>query len=674
MQTIKSRLAKELLNARSYYEDNYLQNTEDALGYFNRELPGIIDKDVSEYFKSIVSPDVPNAVEHTLADIMPAFASESPVVFVPEGPGDEAQAQVETKLVNNIFLEQNSGFIQLTTAIKDSLLRRLGVVEVQTVKRQEVSYLTIEDTNIEILTSMLEQQSNDQIDIVDIEEADETGYFIKKVQLRKTTEVQSLVVKAFPPDELLFNGDHEEPNLDSARFVARERILTSSELVELGYSRELIDTLPDYAENTYQVPHKQDQITTDNTNLVKKVRVAFCYFQVDEDDDGIAERRRIVAAGNLETSPTILEDEPIDYQPYCVGVPFIQPHRVAGVSLYDTIKQVADVKTKVLRQLLTAGERAARSRLGVVGNQANIDDLNTSVFGGWVRLTTPNGVVPLPGDRYPAEVAELLGIMDKTRKESGGSAIDKANEEILVGGDTAHGLERIMSAMEQLNSLVAKTLAETLLAQIYVKIHSNLRKNFQGEAQAKVGGNWICSTPQLWPQRTHVTTALGLTMGDRLRQGQQYSVLIGEQKELMQQGSTLVTEQEMYRLLIARANALMIPHSYSYYIDPQSQQGQQLAQQKQQAMQEQKQMEMQVQMMNMQLLPQIEQIKAQSAATVQMLRNEIKQLELNMQQPVDMEELTLKYEELRLKLIELNAKYDNDPVPGGESSVKPNNT
>jgi hypothetical protein len=673
---LKKLIAEEFTRAREYYDNNLRSNNEDALAYYHEEKPGIIDKDVSEFFQDIISSDVANGVEHTLADIMPAFASESPVSFLPAGPGDEDSAMQETTAVNTIFMQQNDGFIQLTSAIKDALLRRFGVFEIQTYEKVSVSYQRLSNVDINIVAAAMQPQSpEEQLDIVSVDgELFEEGSelidsFFEEVIIRKTTQNKQLLIDTFPPDELLFNEDHEDINLDSARFVARERPLTVSDLLELGYDREIIEELPEYSSSVdYLKPHKQHEVTGGNTETIadnrnKLIRVAFCYYQVDEDNDGIAERRKIVIAGDLNTSPTILEDTPCSTQPYVVGVPFIEPHRVPGRSLFDKLKQVQDIKSKLIRQLLTAGERAVRGRLGVINSQVNMDDIRTSIFGGIVRLTSPQGVVNLPQDPFPAEVANLLGIMDQKRKESGGSAIDKASEEILIGGDTAHGLERIMSAMEQLNSLVAKTLAETFLRQIYVKIHANLRKHFPQDINVKVGDNWKVATPTKWPLRQYVSCSIGLTMGDRLRQAQHYNMLIQEQQALLKEGAITVNEQSLYRLQIARANALMIPHANSFYIDPNSEEGQQAQQQRAQAMQQQKEQEMQVQMMNMQLLPTIEKIKAESAAQVQEMKNQLAQFEAGLKQAVEYEDLSVKYEELRLKLIELNAKYDQEEVP-----------
>lgn len=678
---LEKAVAREFRLAKDNYDDNFREDDEKAYDYFNGDLPQLLDADIDEAFTEVVSSDVADSIEHTLADIMPAFASEAPVSFIPSSAADEKQTQIETQLVNDIFIQQSDGFIQLTTACKDALLQKIGVIEVETVEKVSVEYLTLHDIAIPVLMSLLLEEENNPQPDVRVEVVDWSGQSDSDtldlttlegkitVTLRKTTKAKQLLIHSFAPDELLINSDHEELNLDTARFVCRQRVLTASELVELGYSKDTVDALPTYSTGDINLsPNKRGktdlQLNEEASNKgLRNIRVAFAYYMIDLDNDGIAERYRIVMAGHLESSPKVLEKTPIDSQPYCIGVPFIRPHNTRGISLYEKIKQVQDVKTKLIRQLLTAGERAIRGRIGVVGTGANLDDLKETLFGGIVRLTNPNGVVPLPMDRYPPEVESVLGMMDKKRKESGGSAVDKANEEILVGGDTAHGLERIMSAMEQLNSLVAKTLAETLLRQVYVKIHANLRKHFNQPMEMKFEGKWVSATPSEWPERQKVAAALGLTMGDRLRLAGNYNTLLTEQMALQEKGSILVNEQSIYSLMIARANALMIPSAHSFYVDPSSPEGQQAAQQRSKQAEQQKQEDMQVKLMNLQLLPEVEKIRGQASIQVQTLRNQVEELKAQLAAISDTNEYDTRLKEIEVKLMELNAKYDHEPVP-----------
>jgi hypothetical protein len=63
---------------------------------------------------------------------------------------------------------------------------------------------------------------------------------------------------------------------------------------------------------------------------MEEVEVFECYIRADYDDDGIAELRKVVYAGN-----EILENEEIDYVPFCSICPIPMPHKFYGHSLAD---------------------------------------------------------------------------------------------------------------------------------------------------------------------------------------------------------------------------------------------------------------------------------------------------------------------------------------------------
>jgi hypothetical protein len=64
------------------------------------------------------------------------------------------------------------------------------------------------------------------------------------------------------------------------------------------------------------------------------------------DDDGIAELRKVVYAGN-----EILENEEIDYVPFCSICPIPMPHKFYGHSLADRTMDLQLIKSTITRQI-----------------------------------------------------------------------------------------------------------------------------------------------------------------------------------------------------------------------------------------------------------------------------------------------------------------------------------
>ena len=122
----------------------------------------------------------------------------------------------------------------------------------------------------------------------------------------------------------------------------------------------------------------------------------------DYDNDGIAELRHIVVGGSSQNVYHILENEPIEEIPFAMVTAIPMPHRFFGLSIYDLIGDVQEIKTTLLRQTLNNAYLQNNARTVVVDGQANIDDLLNSRAGGIVRVKSPNAVTPSPSSKLYA--------------------------------------------------------------------------------------------------------------------------------------------------------------------------------------------------------------------------------------------------------------------------------
>ena len=98
--------------------------------------------------------------------------------------------------------------------------------------------------------------------------------------------------------------------------------------------------------------------------------------------------------GSAPNAYHILENEPIEQIPFAMVTAIPMPHRFYGLSIYDLIGDVQEIKTTLLRQTLNNAYLQNNARTVVVDGQANIDDLLTSKSWGIVRVKSPNAVTP----------------------------------------------------------------------------------------------------------------------------------------------------------------------------------------------------------------------------------------------------------------------------------------
>lgn len=654
-------------------------NQAEATDYFYGRLPGMTQDETDADMAGIVSTDVGDAVEAVLAEIVPAFSGQSPVEFVPLSAEDEDQADLETRAVNHVA-NAAGAFMALNMAGKDALLRRAGVVKVYWEERVKVEYQAL-NHSIDQMPAQLQEGEGEKVEIASAD-MDESGMVTGYLRRYKKTGKPRIV--AVPRDEFLISSDAMNPNADEARFKAHQCVKTRSELIELGFDAELVEHLEPFEQTTN--PARAARIRDESEGFMESpdkatelIMVVEAYTNIDIDRDGIAELRRIWTAGGSEGTDELLSEEPWVEQPFCIGVPYLGIYSWDGVSLFDKLKMVQDTKTWLLRDLLNASRRNVRQRVGAVEREVNIEDLQTSVMGGVVRCRTPNSVFPLPNVEVPPQLFNVLGYMDEVRRDKGGGAIDTAAQANALAGDTAHGLERMMSAAEQVNAMVAKNLAETLVKPMYLKLHFLMRSYQQNPVVVAGSVGWQEANPSTWTPRDSMVVALGMSVGERTRRSAALGGILQAQMTAMQSGQdgTLVTQQNIYQTVIDAARMAGLPSPEQYWTNPASPEAQQAAQQKQQAAQAQAQQQQAVTQAQLQVPISMEQVKAQSAVQVATIRAESDQQIQAMKAQMDAMQQTVENAmamlDKKLKLIDMNAKYDADPVPDTMAEAKDDN-
>jgi hypothetical protein len=623
---------------------------ETARKYFDGELPVEEAQENAGEFSNVVSEDVRNAVISLMASIMPGFYGDNPVVFTPNGAGDEQQAESESKAVHHVVMTANKGYHVLQRAFQDALIFKNCFAKVYWDTSESVVGRRIRGVPADGAAAME--------DVVGYEQNDD-GTLTIDIQNRVTHDCP--MIEWAPREQVLINSDHEDVSLDDARFVCHLRQVMASDLIAFGVPRDIVDRLDDTtydpagirlgnaAEIGYEAGHKSS----------RKVTLAESYYRIDADGDGIAELRRIITAGGHHGTNILIEDEPWDDQPFVNGVALFGLRGFEGISLEERIRDLQIYKSELMRQILDAGWRNLNQRIGVVERMVNIDDLlATQRRGGVVRMKDLNGIIPLNEVQIPHQSFMMLEVLDKMRRESGAGSIDSAPQAQQVGADSAHGLERIMSAIEQDDALIAKNLAETFVAQIYLKLHRLMKRHWPGVLNARVQGTWLEQTPQMWADRHSTEVAVGLSSGTRMRQASSLLQVIQHQETAMQGGldGVMVNASTMYKSRVNFARLMGVAAPEQYWVDPQSPEGQQAAMQKAQAAEQMQQAQMQQAQMQVQAMMALQQMQEETKRFVAQLK------EQGDQYKADLSHLQKTIDQ-RLKLIELNAKFDNEEVP-----------
>jgi hypothetical protein len=526
----------------------------------------------------IVLPELRDTVEWIMPQLMRMFAAGKPCQFDPENPEDDDQAEIETEVVNHVFMKQNPGFFILHDFFKDALLLRNGYVNTYWLKERKSSVESYTGLT-EIELSML-LQSEDEIEVLEQTEKpdlipgpngmqQQASFDIK---LRRTRQVGRVCVECVPPEEMRISPQARH-GLDESPFSEHERKVPRSDLREMGFDEDVVDSITkaqpswldliELARNEV-MDQLSEQEPSDPASQLVTLRTVF--IRVDFDGDGIAELRRVRVGGDK-----ILDNEEVEEVSYSYCSPVRMPHRHVGISYYDLLYDLQVIKTTLFRQALDNIYISNNQRVAVNWKAVNVQDLLTSRPGGIIRVDGPVGdnVVPFQQpSNLMAQILPALEYCDLQREMRTGIGKDTmgvdadALQDVTKGGQLA-----AMSAAAMKVELVARLLAEGV-KEVFTKIHKLLMRHQDKPLTLRLTNRWVDVNPGDWRERTQVSVNVGLGSGNR-EEARANVMLLGQaQKELAAFG--LVGPKQAYETFKKMAHLLGEENPTQYAMDPDS--------------------------------------------------------------------------------------------------------
>ena len=536
---LKGIVQNEIDNAIGYVETETTEARRRAIQFYNREPYG---NEVDGRSK-IVTGEVAEAVDGALPALMRVFtASDEIVIFEPSGPGDEQKAKQATEYCNYVFMRDNPGIQVMHTWFKDALLSKVGTVKVYWKDETEVNTESYENLLEEELAMMLadetmeivSQEQNVIAEPLDPMTGEPAPIYSYNVKVKKIDKKGRVVIENVPPEEFIVSK--KVINLPDAPFVAHRRLITRSELVAMGYDRKIVDTLPTYDELTYSPERvarytqgeQPDDVSLDTS--MQEVECYECFIRVDFDDDGIAELRKVFYAGN-----EILENENIDYVPFCSVCPYPLPHKFFGQSLADRTMDIQLIKSTIVRQQLDNLYLVNNARVIAVDGQVNLDDLLTVTPGGIVRAKNPSAVTPLQVQSVVNQSFPMLEYMDNVQaKRTGVSDMSQGLDANILQNTTAAAIAAMQNAAGAKMELIARIFAETGVKDLFKNILHLLCK-YQDKARViRLRGQYVQMDPREWNTQYDVVINVGLGTGTRDQQMAMLAMVLQKQEQILQ--------------------------------------------------------------------------------------------------------------------------------------------
>jgi hypothetical protein len=538
--TLKGMLDNEIDNALGYLDTETTEQRRQAIKAYNRDPYG----NEVEGRSQIVTGEVAEAIDGALPQLLRIFTQSDDVArFEPKGPGDEPKAKQATEYCNWVLMNENPGVTILHDWFKDALTYKNGIIKVWWEDMTEVNTESYENLSSDELTMLL---SDGQYEIVSQEEIlvgeipdpmtqMPVPVFAYNVKIKKIDKKGRVVIENLAPEEFIVSK--KTRLLSESPFCAHRRLATRSELVAMGFDKDVVADLPTYNDLEYtteRVARFSNGEQPDDPSLdpsMQEVEVYEAYMKVDFDGDGIAELRRIVYAGQ-----EILDNEEADYVPFCSICPIPMPHKFYGHSLADRVTDLQLIKTTITRQILDNLYLSNNSRMMVVDGQVNLDDMLTVTPGGVVRVKNPNAVQPLAVPLVAGQAFPMLDYMDQVQaKRTGVTDASKGLDPNILQNTTATAVAMMQNAGAARIELIARIFAETGVKDLFRNILHLVCKYQDKERIIRLSGKFVTIDPREWSNEYDLSINVGLGTGSREQQMGMLAMIMDKQEQILQQ-------------------------------------------------------------------------------------------------------------------------------------------
>lgn len=515
-------LRREEQAATEYQDSTLAAHRQQALAYYDREPYGVEKEGRSQ----VVTSEFADVVESIMPGLMRVFTGTDDLArFAPNAPGQERWAREASEYVPHVLMRQNDGFRILSALLKDALMYRLGgvAVDVETIEQRTVLPLAGLDPDlVAVLAAELQAQGH----AVEIDaEPTESGVPSEDAtagegggNLTITRRTRRVVVESIAPEDIRFRpGARSE---DDAPFIGYVRRATASDLAKLGLSPAEIDTLRgerpmsgEEAQRTGALPDAEPRGTDGDSE--RPLWLVVAYVRADDDGDGISERLRVVYAHGAHgggAAGRIVERTPWEGPaPIALATPILMPHALVGRSLFDQTRDLQQVGSVLTRALLDNLYVVNEPR-PVISDQVNIDSLIDWAPGTPVRLKP--GARPADNHVTWLQVPDISGgalraLEHFATVRENRTGVSRYNQGLDADSlnKTLGGLDRIMSASQQRQDLIARVFAETAVKRLYRLIYRAVRRAAIGPVSYWMGkGDGFASCdPSQWPDELELS-------------------------------------------------------------------------------------------------------------------------------------------------------------------------
>ncbi len=542
--------------------------------------------DEREGRSQVVATDLRDTILWAMPQLMRVFLGGDELVrFEPRGPEDEDQARLESEYINWLALECNDAFQNIYTAVQDALLLGSGYVKVWWDVNEDIQTETYFGKSEDELAMLLNDPSVEVIEHSEYPDPNGGGVYmdpiagptpmpapmLHDVKLKRKYREELAKYEAVPPEEILVHKTTRTISLQAASFVEHRRLMTLSDLREMGYkvrdddftADDWIGSEEETARDRYEEQAMLEGVDADPS--MRRVLYRECYMRVDIDNDGVAELRKVCVANKK-----VLDNDEADCVPFAAFSPIIFGHRHQGLSFYDLLGELAKIKTALIRGMLDSQYLATSPRISVDVNRVNLDDLLVSRPGGVVRVNGDPGSATVPLTTPDVGQTALAGIqyVDAWKQDAsginpyfqGGQTLDAQ-----ALNKTASGVSQLITQAQSRIEAVARSLSDGL-RDLFLLLHQVTLKHATKAEKIRLSNEWKPVDPREWVRRSNLTIQVALGAGSKEMQAAQLQQVLAAQMQLMAAG--IAKPEHVYNAASRWTQAIGFRNPDEFWSDP----------------------------------------------------------------------------------------------------------
>ncbi len=526
-QEILAILGREIHNASGFIGGELVSRRKKSLSYYLGQSLG----NEQEGRSQVVSNDVLDTVESLMPSLMRIFtAGDNVFQCEGTGPEDDEMARQCSDYLNYVFYKENDGFLALYSAFKDALIQKNGILKIYwddsaKTEREEYTRLTDDEFNDLVSDPQVKVSNHSEYEepITDDRGKEVDKVLLHDVVIHRTKLYGQVRIEPVPPEEFLI--ERRCKSIDSANFVCHRTNKTRSELIEMGFDRDVVEGLPtgdpDYFTEDKFVRHQNVDFShgeTDGDKSTNDILVYESYIKMDANGDGKAELLKITSAGS--GTGKILDLTEVDTIPFISMTPVIMPHRFHGRSVAELVEDIQLIKSTVMRQMLDNMYLTNNNRIAVQDGQVAMDDLLTNRPGGIVRTKQPpqNVMMPIQAQPITEQASGMLAYLDSVKETRTGVTRQSQGLDADTLNKTATGQNQILTQSQMRMELIARIFAETGVKDLALKIFELVCKYQNKEKIVRIRGKYIPMRPYEWKDRVNVSVTVGLGTGSKEQQ------------------------------------------------------------------------------------------------------------------------------------------------------------